>query len=432
MADFCMPSLGADMKTGILVEWHVQPGDRLKRGDIIADVETDKGIMEVEVFEDCIIDEILTQPNTEVPVGTTIAKLHSAIGQESSATSAQMIVQNGQQAAQGTEEVVLETQPGVPSTLESQPIASIPPPSAEPSESQRLKISPLARKLAAELSIDLNQVKGTGYAGAIQAQDIQAVALARTQKQAQISPEVEPAEAVAIASPATVQPQLRTEFQTRMRRAIATAMSRSNRDIPHYYLETQIDMSRPLQWLAKENQMRSLKDRILPIVLLLKATATALTDVPELNGYWLNDNLQVEEAIHIGFAISLRQGGLVTPAIHHADLKNLDELMMTMRDLIERTRGGKLRSSELTDSTVTVTSLGELGVQKVFGVIYPPQVALIGFGKITEQPWADQGMLDIRPILSVTLAGDHRATDGIVGTRFLQRLDFHLQAIAQP
>lgn len=206
-------------------------------------------------------------------------------------------------------------------------------------------------------------------------------------------------------------------------------MSRSNRDIPHYYLETQIDMSRPLQWLESENQKRSIKDRILPVVLLLKAVARSLTEVPELNGYWIDDHLQVQEAIHIGFAISLRQGGLVTPAIHHADLQSLDQLMVTLRDLIERTRAGRLRSSEMSEATITLTSLGDMGVEKVFGVIYPPQVALVGFGRICEQAWAEHGLVGARPVVTATLSGDHRATDGMIGARFLQTLNTQLQAV---
>jgi pyruvate dehydrogenase E2 component (dihydrolipoamide acetyltransferase) len=227
-------------------------------------------------------------------------------------------------------------------------------------------------------------------------------------------------EAAAPAKPAT-------DFQTGMRRAIAAAMARANRDIPHYYLETRIDMSKALRWLDGENQKRSIKDRLLPVVMLIKAVAKALGDVPELNGYWLDDHHQPQEAIHIGFAISLRQGGLVTPAIHHADLKSLDELMEAMRDLITRTRAGRLRSSEMTDATVTLTSLGDLGVEKVYGVIYPPQVALVGFGKITDQPWVENGMLGIRPVLIATLAGDHRATDGHRGGQFLDILNRYLQ-----
>jgi pyruvate dehydrogenase E2 component (dihydrolipoamide acetyltransferase) len=212
-----------------------------------------------------------------------------------------------------------------------------------------------------------------------------------------------------------------------MRRAIAAAMARANREIPHYYLEMHIDMSRALRWLEAENLKRPIKDRLLPAVLLLKAVARALGDVPELNGYWLDDRHQPQEAIHIGFAIALRQGGLVTPAIHHVDLKSLDELMEALRDLIMRVRAGRLRSSELTDATITVTNLGDMGVETVYGVIYPPQVALIGLGKIVEQPWAENGMLGVRPVLTATLAGDHRATDGRRGAQFLEALNRYLQ-----
>jgi len=411
MADFCMPSLGADMKTGTLVEWHVKPGDRLQRGDIIADVETDKGIMEIEVFEECVVDELLLEPNTEVPVGTVMAKIHSETKKEV------------------LEEISKETIPAPETTTEKQPIEEIQPakPPAVPSPSmtngKRLRVSPIARKLAAELGVDLNQIKGKGTEGAIQEQDVREAA-AKAQQ-----PLTEKTVAEVSAPSPTPKPPSSAEFQAGMRRAIAAAMSRSNREIPHYYLETPIDMSHSLQWLETENQKRSIRDRILPVVLLIKATAKALVQVPELNGYWIDDQLQVQESIHIGFAISLRQGGLVTPALHHADLKSLDELIVAMRDLIERTRGGRLRSSELTDATITLTSLGDIGVEKVFGVIYPPQVALVGFGKIVDQPWAERGMLDVRPVLTATLAGDHRATDGMIGARFLQTLNAQLQAV---
>ena len=214
-----------------------------------------------------------------------------------------------------------------------------------------------------------------------------------------------------------------------MRQAIAAAMSRSNRDIPHYYLETRIDMSNALRWLEEENTKRTIKDRLLPVVVLLKAVAKALTEVPELNGFWIDGAHQISESIHIGFAIALRQGGLITPAIHDVDTKTFDELREAMNDLIIRTRGNKLRSSELTDSTITVTSLGERGVEKVFGVIYPPQVALVGLGKIIEQPWAENGMLGVRPVMVATLAGDHRATDGHKGGIFLEALNRNLQEV---
>ncbi len=293
-------------------------------------------------------------------------------------------------------------------------------PSSQPSE-RRIRVSPLARKLAAELGIDLSTVQGTGPHGAIERADVERAAAKRLAEKAPTPPVSEKP------IPPIREKPVATEFQVGMRRAIAAAMARSNREIPHYYLETRIDMSRALHWLEAENQKRPIKERLLPTVLLIKAVARALGDVPELNGYWIDDRLQPQEAIHLGFAISLRQGGLVVPAIHHVDLKSLDELMEALRDLITRVRAGRLRSSEMTDATVTLTNLGDRGVEKVYGVIYPPQVALIGFGKITEQPWADNGMMGIRPILTATLAADHRAADGHQGGRLLEALNRYLQ-----
>jgi pyruvate dehydrogenase E2 component (dihydrolipoamide acetyltransferase) len=404
MNEFRLPSLGADMDTATLVEWKVKPGDTIKRGDVIAEIETDKGIIDLEVFEDGIVDQILVQPWQKIPVGTVLAMIR------------------------------LEGMVAEGAVVGPAPVA--PPPVMPPAEGrrERLRVSPLARKLAEALGIDLATVQGTGSHGAIERVDVERTAAAR--QKVEPKPEIvvpAPPPAPAPVAPPVVEPEAATpakpamDFQTGMRRAIAAAMARANRDIPHYYLETRIDMSKAQRWLEVENQKRSIKDRLLPVVILIKAVARALGDVPELNGYWIDDRHQPQEAIHIGFAISLRQGGLVTPAIHHADLKSLDELMEAMRDLITRTRAGRLRSSEMTDATITLTSLGDLGVEKVYGVIYPPQVALVGFGKITEQPWVENGMLGIRPVLTATLAGDHRATDGHRGGQFLDILNRYLQ-----
>jgi pyruvate dehydrogenase E2 component (dihydrolipoamide acetyltransferase) len=212
-----------------------------------------------------------------------------------------------------------------------------------------------------------------------------------------------------------------------MRRAIAAAMSKANREIPHYYLQTRIDMSRALAWLEEENAKRPMEDRLLPAVMTLKAAAIALREVPELNGFWLEDQHRVSNDIHIGFAISMKGGGLVAPAIRDVDKQSLNQLMASLRDLIPRARAGRLRSSEMTDATITLTNLGDLGVEAVFGVIYPPQVALVGFGKAMPQPWAQDGMLGVHPVAVATLAADHRATDGHRGGQFLDALNRHLQ-----
>ena len=402
MAEFLMPSLGADMETGILVEWNVEPGDRVKRGDIIAVVETNKGVIEIEVFEDGVVDEILVQEGEEVAVGTVMAIIRSE------AVTA---------AKKPPAVEAVRTKPSTGPAIKQAPAGPAEkPPLEPPAEAQplivptkkRLRASPLARKLAAELGIELSTVPGTEPDGAINQADVERMAQAqKTTKKA--------------AKPAAA------EFRVGMRKAIAAAMARSNREIPHYYLEKRIDMSRALKWLEAENRRRSVKERLLAAVPIIKAVALALGDVPELNGYWVDDQHQPQEAIHIGFAISLRQGGLVTPAIHHADRKSLDELMATLDDLITRTRAGRLRSSEMTDATITLTHLGDLGVETVYGVIYPPQVALVGLGKITEAPWAENSLLDVRPVLTATLAADHRATDGRQGAKFLDAFNLYLQ-----
>jgi len=255
----------------------------------------------------------------------------------------------------------------------------------------------VARKMAEELGIDLAKVTGTGIGGAVAKADVEAAAAAPRDRAAS------------------------------MRRAIGAAMARSKREIPHYYLSATIDMRRALAWLEEENRKRSVEERLLPAVLLLKAVALALRKVPELNGFWVDDTFRPSEAVHVGVAVSIRGGGLIAPALHDVDKRSLGELMAALRDLVQRARAGTLRSSEMTDSTVTVTNLGDQGVETVFGVIYPPQVALVGFGRIVERPWAEGGMLGVRPVLTATLSADHRASDGHRGALFLTALDQLLQ-----
>ena len=395
MGEFRMPSLGADMETGKLVEWLVAPGQRVKRGDIVALVETQKGLFEIEVFEDGIMGEPLVAAGQTVPVGTVLVLIDTGVVKVAAT------------------EVRAEPIAG----KASEPASTITPQKTVPQQqaisSERVACSPSARRLALELGVDLATVQGSGPRGAIQRSDIEAAAQATAAPPEPLTARVEPATA--------------QTAESRMRQAIAAAVSRANREIPHYYLATEIDLSRPLQWLETENGKRSIRERILPVVLLLKATAKALRDVPELNGFWLDDRLQVQSDVHIGFAIALRTGGLISPAIHHVDRLQLGELMQALADLIERTRVGRLRGSEVSDATVSVTNLGDRGVKTVFGVIYPPQVALIGLGKIGERPWAENGMLGVRRCVTATLAADHRATDGHQGALFLEALNRHLQ-----
>jgi pyruvate dehydrogenase E2 component (dihydrolipoamide acetyltransferase) len=281
-----------------------------------------------------------------------------------------------------------------------------------------------------DLGVNLQLVKGTGPDGAITRKDVERaaeaaariVAPATAQAQPPAPPPAEPGKEVSIPTPTAI-----GDRQAAMRKAIAAAMGRSKREIPHYYLGTQIDMSAALEWLRAENLKRSVTNRLLYSTLLLKAVAIAARQIPEMNGFWVDGIFKASAAIHVGVAISLRQGGLIAPAIHDVDKLSLDEIMVSLRELVKRVRAGVLRSSEIADATVTVTSLGEQGVETVFGIIYPPQVALIGFGKIAERPWADKGMVGARPVMIATLAADHRVSDGHRGGLFLAAIDRILQ-----
>lgn len=387
MVEFRMPSLGADMEAGFLREWRVKPGDEVKHGDIIAEVETQKGIIEIEVFDDGIVGQLLIKEDDKVPVGTLMTHILSPGEQEGTEISPSKRTVLQQEAAAITEA------PPVQKAFEA------PSPAVH-----HLRASPLARRIAAEKGIDISKIRGSGPEGAITREDVEKAVVGQ----------------VAPAAPEGLQ------ASENIRMAVAAAMSKSNREIPHYYLETRIDMSSALAWLAEENKTRQARDRLLPAALLVKAVAKALGDVPDLNAWWEN-GLNRKKAVHIGFVVSLRSGGIIVPAIHDADQKSVDELMAALTDIIPRARAMRLRSSELTDSTITITSLGDEGVETVFGVIYPPQVALVGFGGITEQPWGKSGMVGVKPVMTVTLAADHRATDGSTGSKFLTAVKNYLQ-----
>lgn len=394
MIEFLMPSLGADMEAGTLVEWKKKPGDTVKRGDIIAEVETQKGLIEIEVFDEGTIGELLIQEGTKVPVGTVMALINpSGVALE---IKEEKVPKKKPIALQPTEEKTMEAI------------------TVEKTEEMHIKVSPLAKRIAADNHIDLSLIKGTGEDGAITKEDVDNVIAQRDKIEKEKTEEV-PIETEKPAPPVEA-----------IRSAVAVAMSKSNREIPHYYLEKKIDMTNALAWLKEANSKRSVKERLLPVTLLIKATAQSLTEFPDLNAIWEN-GLQPKKDINIGFVVSLRTGGIIVPAIHQVNLKNIDEIMDALNDIIPRARVLKLRSSELSDSTVTITNIGDGGADTVFGVIYPPQVAIIGFGSISEQPFAENGMLGIRPVINVTLAGDHRATDGLTGSRFLATLNKHLQ-----
>jgi len=386
MSEYRLPSLGADMDAAKLVEWCVKPGEKFKRGDIVAAVETDKGIIDIETFEEGIVDQILVQPGTRIAVGSVLATYHQ-VGEAPAVSTVTPAAQT--------------TVASIPST----PIHDAATIVVDTGVSDRVRISPVARRRARELNVDVGKIIGTGPHGAISIEDIEKAS------SAVVAAEEQPAE----------------KLGAGMRRVIAAAMARSKREIPHYYLSTTIDLTRMLDWLEQQNAKRSTTERIVYAMPLLKAIALALKQVPELNGVYVDNTFHPSATTHIGFAISLRHGGLVVPALRDVDRKDCATLMRELDDLVARARSGHLRSSELLDSTLTVTSLGEQGIETVFPIIYPPQVAIVGLGSVVERAWSVGGMIGSRRVITVTLAADHRVSDGHRGGRYLAALDRLLQ-----
>ena len=376
-SEFRLPALGADMDEGTIVEWHVVPGSRVKRGDVVAIVETDKGAIDVEIFEDGVVHEIVVKPGTKVPVGTVLALLETEGSPPAPAPA-------GEGRGGGHTPVPAPAGEGAGGVRE--------PSLASPPASSRVRISPAARKRARELGVEVESLQGSGPGGTVTLEDVGKAGQGGG-----------------------------------MRAAIAAAMSRSKREIPHYYLAHTISMKHALAWLAETNAHLPIQDRILPGALLLRAVALALWEIPELNGFWVDGAYRASEEVHLGTAIALRTGGLIAPAILDADEKPLDQLMKDLHDLVARARAGRLRASEMTSATITVTSLGDRGCEAVWPVINPPQVAIIGFGAILERPWVEGTAVVPHPTVTATLAADHRVSDGHRGGLFLTALDRALQ-----
>jgi pyruvate dehydrogenase E2 component (dihydrolipoamide acetyltransferase) len=296
----------------------------------------------------------------------------------------------------------------------------------------RPRVSPLARRLAETAGVDLSAVSGTGAGGAIRADDIRRVTAAgipKTETPADQVPDshATSGQAAERTTERTTTERAADQRAADMRNSIAALMSRSNREIPHYYLSTTVDLQRISEWMKERNRELPVGERLVPSAALLSAAARAAREVPELNGHWVDGGFRPAHDVDLGLILSLRSGGLLVPVLKAADTLDTSQVMALMRDLTRRARAGRLRGSELSQPSISVSNLGDQGVESVLGVIYPPQVALVGFGAVTPRPWAVDGLLGIRPLVTVTLAADHRATDAATGARLLKAIDRILQ-----
>jgi pyruvate dehydrogenase E2 component (dihydrolipoamide acetyltransferase) len=435
MGEFRMPSLGADMDEGTLVEWRVGVGDHVRRGDIVAVVDTDKATIDVEVFETGIVEHLLVEAGVRVPVGTPLARITpDSAARPATATSATPPTVEPRPGPSPSATPPESTQPewtpvsvpvsGGPGRHQASVVLSpvvrrlaearhvdlrdvigsgpghrVTRADVERAASSRAmavrggtRASPRARRTAAERGIDLAGIRGTGPAGAVLERDV-------------------PTRSAAVPAP--------SDRRTTARQATARSMERANREIPHYHLAMTVDLEPALVWLDERNAGQVPAQRMIPAVLLLRAVALAALEVPEVNGWWADGDLHRADGVDLGVAVALRGGGILTPTLARADLMSLAELMAGLRDVVERVRRGSPRSSDLAPASITVTNLGDRGAELVHGVIHPPQVALVGFGRVAARPVVHEGEVVARRVVTATLAGDHRASDGHLGSRFL-------------
>lgn len=337
--EITMPSLGADMDQGKLIEWKINPGDEIKKNQVIASVETTKSIVDIESFREGKVLELLTKVGDVIPVGKIIASL----------------------------EIHAEV------------------------ENSHLKISPVAKKIAEEKHIDISQIVPTGTQGEITLKDIE-----------------------------------KKEFLGKnLRLSIASAMARSKKEIPHYYLKRKIYLDSLIKWLDEKNTISTAEERLLIPAVLMRAVILALKKYPQLNGYYINDKFEMSESVNLGTAFALKDEGVLVPAVLEAEKLSLSEFNLAFQNLALRTKNGGLKNRELNEGTITVTNVGDLGSDEVFGIIFPPQVAIVGFGRIRKEPIVDtinQGEIYPGFVIDVTLSADHRVSDGLLGAKFLNEL----------
>ncbi len=382
--DFRLPSLGADMEHATLAQWLKNPGDPVHRGEAIAVVETDKGLIDIESFDDATVTELVVTPGTRIAVGTVMARL-------SAERAAAAPAREGAAAPRAATEALAAPPrpPAVP--------APAAPTVAAPA---RARLSPAARRRAHELGVPLEAIEQGAPGGILHLGDVERLA----------------AESKAQAS-ATA-----PDARSAMRGVIGSAMARAKREIPHYYLGYALDFGAAREWLTRYNAALPARERLIEGLLVVKAVALAAARIEGFNGYFRDGRFARSTAIHVGTAIAMRGGGLVAPALLDANRKDLKTLMLEFSDLVTRVRTGHMRSSEFMTATITVTSLGEDGVETIYPIINPPQVAIVGTGCVSERPWVHASSVAARPVLNLTLAADHRVTDGRAGSRFLKTI----------
>ena len=409
-----MEALSPTMEEGQVVTWLKAEGDAVAQGEILAEIETDKATMELVARGEGVLRKILVAEGVAAPVGDVIA----VIGAADEDIAALVASVGGGPAAP----TAPETATGQPETAASQaggqPPVAAPPVSPEPgpipaATAGRIKASPVARRLAGELGVDLAVVQGSGPNGRVIKRDVEAAAVAAVPA-AVITPELPDTEFVDLPL-------------SQMRKTVARRLAESLGPVPHFFLTVDVDMARALQARGRVNELlaaqgakASLNDMV------IKAVAVALTHHPECNAWWQGDSIRRFNRVHIGVAVAVPDG-LITPVVRDAHAKGLGRISTEVRELAGRAREKKLQPHEYTGSTFSISNLGMFGIEEFTAVINPPEAGIIAVGAVEERPVVRDGELVVRPRMRVTMSCDHRVIDGAQGARFLATLKSFLE-----
>lgn len=428
-----MPQLSDTMESGTIVKWYYDEGDEVERGDVLAEVETDKATMDLEAFDEGVLLKKLVGEGEEAPTQSLIA----VIGEEGEDISG--LLEDAEQEAKESEAGAGDEEPDkdgkeeeVPSetgedeaetkeepeteasTAEPEPTKASAPQSEpartkteQPSGNGRLRASPVARRMAAKHSIDLQGLEGSGPEGRIVKRDVKDAIESG-------GPRLTPGAGSEGRRPSPLEEEERP--LSGMRKTIAQRMSQAKREVPHFYLEQDVNMdqlSSLIEDLNDEGRDVSFNDFI------LMGAARALCEVPRMNCSYQEDHVKLYGQVNLGFAVAV-EDGLFTPVIHEAETRSIDEIHEESTRFVEKARNGNLQPDEYKGGTFTVSNLGMFDIPNFSAVINPPEAGILAVGKVEERPVADDGTITTQKRMSVTLSCDHRAVDGAIGARYLQ------------
>ena len=400
-----MPQMGYDMREGTVVRWYKQEGETVDRGEVIADIETDKATVEFEAYTGGVIGRIVAQEGVAVPVGNLIA----------------IITEPGEDVPEAAAAPAASAP--APAAAPAAPAAAAPAPAPEPaptaapapaSSDGQVRASPIARRLARERGIDLSAVTGTGPNGRITERDIESYQPGAAEPAPAAAPAPAPAPA---AAPAAAPDDSRIEL-SRMRQTIARVTSDSKANAPHFYVTAEIDMGKAMAMRRDVNDASDPENRVSVNDLMVKACAIALGNHPKFNSFFRGDYLEVHGAMNIGIAIAL-DTGLILPGVSNCESKSLVQIAAATKDLISRANSGTLRNEEYSSTTFSISNMGMFDVESFTAIIYPPHAAILAVGSVKQVPVVRDGELTVGTMMKATLSTDHRVADGAEAAQFL-------------